>query len=72
MIRSHFEGIVNWRRSRHTSGFIESINGPFHAAKLKASGYTRLEIMRTGIFLTAGKLNFATFNPHAAYPPNIQ
>jgi transposase len=72
MIRSHFEGIVNWTRSRQTSGFIEAINGLFQAAKRKARGYTRFDTMRTVIFLIAGKLNFAAFNPHVAYPPKIQ
>jgi transposase len=72
MIRSHFEGIVNWTRSRQTSGFIEAINGLFQAAKRKARGYTRFDTMRTVIFLIAGKLSFAAFNPHVAYPPKIQ
>ena len=46
MIRRHFEGIVNWRRSRQTSGLIEAINGLFQAAKRKARGYTRFHTMR--------------------------
>ena len=41
MIRSHFDGIVNWTRSRQTRGYIEAINGLFQAAKQKARGYTR-------------------------------
>jgi transposase len=72
MIRSHFDGIVNWTRSRQTSGYIEAINGLFQAAKRKARGYTRFDTMRTVIFLIAGKLNFAAFNPHVAYQPKIQ
>jgi transposase len=72
MIRSPFEGIVNWTRSRPTSGFIEAVHGLFQAAKRKARGYTRLDTMRTVIFLLAGKLNFAAFNPHVVYPPTIQ
>jgi transposase len=27
MIRTHFDGIVAWTRSRQTNGFIEAING---------------------------------------------
>jgi hypothetical protein len=60
MIRSHFDGIVNWTRSRQTSGFIKAINGLFQAAKPKARGYPRFDTMRTVIFLIAGKLNFVT------------
>jgi transposase len=66
MIRTHFNGIVAWTRSRQTNGFIEAINGLFQAAKRKARGYTRLQTMKTVLFLIAGKLNFAAINPHAA------
>jgi transposase len=62
MIRAHFDGIVNWTRSRQTSGFIEAINGLFQAARRKARGYTRFHIVRTVIFLIARKLNFAAFD----------
>jgi transposase len=66
MIRTHFNGIVAWTRSRQTNGFIEAINGLFQAAKRKARGYTRFQTMKTVLFLIAGKLNFAAINPHAA------
>jgi transposase len=66
MIRTHFDGIVAWARSRQTNGFIEAINGLFQAAKRKARGYTRFHTMRTVLFLIAGKLNFSAINPHAA------
>jgi transposase len=63
-IRSHFEGVVAWARSRMTNGFLE--NGLFLAAKRKARGYRRLSTIRTIIFLIAGKLDFRPLNPHAA------
>jgi transposase len=66
MIRKHFDGIVAWTQTRQTNGFIEALNGLFQAAKRKARGYTRFATMRTVLFLIAGKLNFAPFNPHAA------
>lgn len=66
MIRRHFDGIVNWARSRQTSGYIEAVNGLFQAAKRKARGYVRFDTMKTVIFLIAGKLNFATINSHVA------
>jgi hypothetical protein len=53
MIRSHFDGIVNWTRSRQTCGLIKAINGLFRP--------------RTVIFLIAGKLYFAAFDSHVAY-----
>jgi len=66
MIRKHFDGIVAWTQSRQTNGFIEALNGLFQAAKRKARGYTRFAIMRTVLFLIAGKLEFTQINPHAA------
>ena len=38
----------------------------FQAAKRKARGYTRLQTMKTVLFLIAGKLDFKAINPHAA------
>ncbi|NUY34289.1 transposase, partial [Paraburkholderia sp. JPY303] len=43
-----------------------ALNGLFQAAKRRARGYANLETMRTVLFLIAGKLNFASINPHAA------
>jgi transposase len=65
MIRKHFKGIVAWTQTRQTNGFIEAINGLFQAAKRKARGYTRVETMRTVLFLIAGKLDFSAITSHA-------
>jgi transposase len=66
MIRRHFDGILAWTQTRRTNGFIEALNGLFQAAKRKARGYTRVDTMRTVLFLIAGKLDFTRINPHAA------
>ena len=66
MIRKHFDGILAWSQTRQTNGFLEAINGLFQAATRKARGYTRLDTMRTVIFLIAGKLDFSRLNPHVA------
>ena len=66
MVRRHLEGIVAWAQTRQTNGFLEALNGLFQAAKRKARGYTRLDTMRTVIFLIAGKLDFSRLNPHVA------
>ena len=65
MVRSHLEGIVAWTQTRQTNGFLEAINGLFHAAKRKARGYGNFSTIRTVIFLLAGKLDFSNINPHA-------
>jgi glucose dehydrogenase len=36
------------------------------AAKRKARGHTRLQTMKTVLFLIVGKLHFTAINPHAA------
>jgi len=64
MIRKHWDGGVAWTQTRQSNGFLEAINGLFQAAKRKARGYTRMDTMRTVIFLIAGKLDFTKFNPH--------
>jgi transposase len=68
MIRAHLEGIVAWAQTRQTNGFLEAINGLFQAAKRRARGFTRIDTIRTVIFLIAGRLNFQDINPHAEQP----
>ncbi len=68
MIRSHLEGIVAWAQTRQTNGFLEAINGLFQAAKRKARGFTRIDTIRTVIFLIAGNLDFHAINHHAGQP----
>lgn len=68
MIRAHLEGIVAWAQTRQTNGFLEAINGLFQAAKRRARGFTRIDTIRTVIFLIAGRLDFQAINPHAGEP----
>jgi transposase len=65
LVRRHLEGIVAWAQTRQTNGFLEALNGLFQAAKRRARGFTRLNTIRTVIFLIAGKLDFSKINPHA-------
>ncbi|MBK6294471.1 MAG: ISL3 family transposase [Rhodoferax sp.] len=68
MIRSHLEGIVAWAQTRQTNGFLEAINGLFQAAKRRARGFTRIDTIKTVVFLIAGHLDFRAINPHAGQP----
>jgi transposase len=65
LVRRHLEGIVAWAQTRQTNGFLEALNGLFQAAKRRARGFTRLDTIKTVIFLIAGKLDFVAVNPHA-------
>jgi transposase len=66
MILRHFDGIVAWARTRQTNGFNEAINGLSQAARRTARGYASFKIMRTVLFLIAGKLDFSAFNTHSS------
>jgi len=68
LVRRHLEGIVAWAQTRQTNGFLEALNGLFQAAKRRARGFTRLDTIKTVIFLIAGKLDFHAINPHAPQP----
>src|SRR5438105_5090836 len=65
LVRRHLEGIVAWAQTRQTNGFLEALNGLFQAAKRRARGFTRMDTIKTVIFLIAGKLDFGALNPHA-------
>ena len=68
MIRTRTEGIVAWAQTRQANGFLRAINGLFQAAKRRARGFTRIDTIRTVIFLIAGRLDFHAINPHAGQP----
>ncbi|MEX3606080.1 MAG: transposase [Burkholderia sp.] len=66
MIHSHFAASSPGpRRVRPTASWKPSKDS-FQAAKREARGYTNLTIMRTVLFLIAGKLDFLKINPHVA------
>lgn len=68
MVRNHLDGIIAWTRSRQTNGYIEAVNGLFQSAKRKARGYTNFSIIRTVVFLIAGKLDFSAIHPYCRQP----
>jgi transposase len=65
LVRRHLDGIVAWAQTRQTNGFLEALNGLFQAAKRRARGFSNFDTIKTVIFLIAGKLDFASVNPHA-------
>jgi transposase len=65
LVRRHLDGIVAWAQTRQTNGFLEALNGLLQAAKRRARGFTRMDTIKTVIFLIAGKLDFGALNPHA-------
>ncbi len=63
-IERHLEGIAAWVRSRHTNGYLESINSLFQDAKRKARGYRLFKTIATVVLLLAGKLVLSLINPY--------
>lgn len=56
MVRSHWEGILAWHRTRVSNGILEGTNSLIQAAKRKARGYRNKDKMITVIYLIAGRL----------------
>ena len=62
-LRSYFEEILNFFRSRLTNAICEGINSMIQAAKRKARGYHTFEGFSSMIYLIAAKLSLAFPNP---------
>jgi len=61
-IRSHWDGVVNWMRSKINNGILEGLNSVIQAAKAKARGFSTFDNFKTIIFLLVGKLNLKSIN----------
>jgi transposase len=57
MVKRHWQGILNFTRTRISNGLLEGINSLVQAARTKARGYRTSEYFITMIYLIAGKLN---------------
>lgn len=58
-VKRHWDGILNFVRSRITNGILEGINSKIQIARNKARGYRSVEYFETIIYLVAGKLNLS-------------
>ena len=61
-IKAHWDGILEWKRSRINNGILEGLNSIVQAAKAKARGFSTFKNFRIIIFLTTGKLKFNLVN----------
>lgn len=61
-IKEHWDGVLNWNKSRISNGLLEGLNSLIQAAKAKARGFRTFRCFRIVAFLITGKLNFAQFN----------
>lgn len=58
-IKQHWNGILNWFKSKVSNGILEGINSLVQAAKAKARGYRNIENFKAMIYLIAGKLKLS-------------
>lgn len=61
-IKNHWEGILQWKKSRINNGLLEGLNSLIQAAKAKARGFRNNRYFKIIAFLVTGKLNFTQLN----------
>lgn len=61
-IKNHWEGILQWKKSRIDNGLLEALNSLIQAAKAKARGFRNNRYFKIIAFLITGKLDFNQFN----------
>ena len=59
MIKRHWQGIMNFTKTRINNGLLEGINSLVQAARTKARGYRTVKYFITMIYLIAGKLKYS-------------
>jgi len=63
MIKSHWDGIVAWKKSQINNGILEGLNSVVQAAKTRARGFRSTKYFKTIVYLITGKLDFSKINP---------
>ena len=61
-IKSHWGGIIQWKKSQINNGILEGLNSVVQAAKRKARGY-KFKHFKTIVYLITGGLDFSRVNP---------
>jgi transposase len=65
-IKSHWDGVLEWKKSQISNGLLEGLNSIVQAAKAKARGFKTFRNFRIVVFLLTGDLNFKALNPNVA------
>lgn len=61
MVKKHWDGIVQWKKSQINNGILEGLNSVIQAAKRKARGY-KMKHLKTIAYLVTSNLNFGKLN----------
>ena len=57
-VKEHWDGILNWFKSRISNGVLEGINSLIQAAKARARGYRNNKTLITMSYIISSRLNF--------------
>jgi len=60
-VKSHWDGILQWKVSQINNGILEGLNSVVQAAKRKARGY-KFKHFKTIVYLITGGLDFSKLN----------
>jgi transposase len=63
-IKTHWNGVVQWKKSYIDNGLLEGLNSLIQAAKAKARGFSTFRYFRIVAFLITGRLDFVRLNKH--------
>jgi transposase len=61
-VKRHWDGVVQWYKSKINNGILEGLNSAIQAAKSKARGYKTFKNYKIIVYLLTGKLDFALVN----------
>ncbi len=64
-IKNHWDGVLEWFRSKINNGILEGLNSVIQAAKNKARGFKTTRNLKIVVYLITGDLNFKQLNPYA-------
>jgi transposase len=63
-IKNHWQGVLQWKKTRIDNGLLEGLNSLIQAAKAKARGFRTYRNFKIIAFLITGKLSFNQLNKH--------
>jgi len=61
-VKRHWDGVVQWYKSKINNGILEGLNSVIQAAKSKARGYKTFKNYKIIVYLLTGKLDFSLVN----------
>jgi transposase len=70
-IKNHWEGILNWRKSKINNGILEGLNSVIQAVKSRARGYKTFKNFKIMAYIVTGKFDYSSINKFIKLPTQI-